>query len=296
MTLSMAQATRAGAPKILVMDWGIGGLATFAGLDERWPGVPLRYLSDSGFTPWGKVEPDALAERISALARPLLSADDLLILACNAASTVMDRLHLPRDVEVMGVIAPGVTLLERELRRGRRRLAVLGGARTIASGAHRLGLETRLSGSGQKTAVSLLELVAQPLSAHVEAGRLDGPELLGDLMPLIGALRTHDCEAALLACTHYPALLPVLWREAPGIDWLDPVSDPLDGLLGQVARVGRFDSCVSGPDPSAPLTHSVEMPKARAERTLTTTGDPEATSRAAFAAFGLHFPEVRRAI
>lgn len=292
----LTAATSATAPSILVMDWGIGGLATFAGLDERLPEVPLRYLSDSGFTPWGKVEADTLADRISALASPHLKADDLLILACNAASTVMDRLRLPRGVDVMGVISPGTALLVREVSRGRRRLAILGGARTIASGAHRLGLEALLSESGQMPAVSLLELVAQPLSAHVEAGRLDGPALLDDLSPLIESLRDQGCEAALLACTHYPALLPVLLREAPGIDWLDPVSDPLDGLLGQVARSGRFECQVRAPDAAELQEPTTDVLGPRPERTIATTGDPESTRRAAHAAFGLHFSEILRAI
>lgn len=278
------------------MDWGIGGLATFAALGERLPHAAIHYLSDSGFTPWGKLEPDGLAERISALASPRLGPHDLLVLACNAASTVMDRLRLPRDVEVSGVIAPGVALLEREVLRGRRRLAVLGGARTIASGAHRCGLGERLSRLVPCPAVSVLELVAQPLSAHVEAGRLDGPALMGDLRPLLAAVQDDGCEAALLACTHYPALLPVLTREAPGIDWLDPVADPDGGLIGSIALDGWCEHQARDPGDTAGLGPGPIAPVPRPDRTVTTTGDPESTRRAASAAFGLQLPEVLRAI
>lgn len=279
----------AAAGSILVVDWGIGGLATFAELAERLPEVPLAYLSDSGFTPWGKVEPDTLAERISALTAPLLDKGDLLVLACNAASTVIDRLRLPASVEVMGVIEPGVALLEREVRRGRRRLAVLGGARTIASGAHRLGLMASLGAARgtdadeyERDGVVVCELVAQPLSAHVEAGRLDGPELLTDLRPLMGSLEAAGCETALLACTHYPALLPVLVREAArsgGCDWLDPVTAPELGLVARVVRGRETDgrAATSGrPGPDLGM------------RRVATTGDPEAMREAALAAFGVH--------
>lgn len=281
MSTASTASTAITAPHILVMDWGIGGLATFAALAERLPDVPVHYLSDSGFTPWGKVEPEALAKRISTLAGPRLGPHDLLVLACNAASTVIDRLRLPPGVAVSGVIEPGVTLLERAVRQGLRRLAVLGGARTIASGAHRLGLQPRLAALAPRPPVSILELVAQPLSAHVEAGRLDGPALMDDLAPLLAALRDHGAEAVLLACTHYPALLPVLAREAPGLVWLDPVADPLDGLVGSLA-------------PGSALTRF--QTAASASRSVSTTGDPESTRVAASAAFGLHIPEILRAI
>lgn len=250
---------------LIVIDWGIGGLDTFARLSAHLPAHDLHYLSDSGFTPWGKVDSTALAARIRHILDILV--DDLpnphtelaVVVACNAASTVVDKLELPWPV--FEVITPGVELLVRTaVSRPGSKLAVLGGARTIASQAHR-----RMSGK------DLLELVAQPLSAHVEAGRLDGKALLADLRPLLEALEQHGCEATLLACTHYPALLPVLTREAPKMCWLDPVSDPESGLVAQVVRV------ISGQG-----GHRL--------RTYTTSGDPHAMRAAARAAFGLTVP------
>jgi glutamate racemase len=269
---------------LIVIDWGIGGLDAFARLAERLPTHDLHYLSDSGFTPWGKVEAAALASRITSIATGFAARiagqmegpkgpDLALVIACNAASTVVEQLELPWPV--FEVIAPGIALLERERQRGARRLAVLGGSRTIESHAHRLGLAVCEEAAADPKA--LIELVAQPLSAHVEAGRLDGPALLSDLRPLLAELERGGCEAALLACTHYPALLPVLVREAPGVRWLDPVRDPEHGLVEVVV------SAVSGTRPGD------------GRRTFATSGDPAAMQLAARLAFGISLPDPYRA-
>lgn len=258
---------RTGPLTTVVLDWGIGGLDTFTRLAALWPGADLHYRSDSGFAPYGKVAPDALAARVAAVARDAFEgvprSERLLVVACNAASTVLDDLEL--DAERVGVIAPGVELLVDALGRGGGRVAVLGGERTIRSGAHEAGVARRLPTADTER---LLALVAQPLSAHVEAGRLDGPELLADLEPLLAEVVGARCTAALLACTHYPALLPTLERQAPGVVWLDPVADPERGLVRALAA--RF----------APTG-------GRGARTLATSGDPSAMAEAALGAFGL---------
>ncbi len=227
----MTSSEQSSRGRLVVIDWGIGGLDALAGLARVLPRTELIYRSDSGFTPYGKVAPERLAERVRRVALDGLGrvrTGDRLVIACNAASTIIERLDI--GVPVHGVIVPGAALLAAVAAEGATSLAVLGGERTIASGAH----SAYLRSLGYE--LELQALVAQPLSAHIEAGRLEGAELMADLEPLVHRLRSSRCQAALLACTHYPALTPLLKRLLPGVLWLDPVRDPTHGLVSTLAH------------------------------------------------------------
>jgi glutamate racemase len=73
----------------------------------------------------------------------------------------------------------------------------------------------------------------------------------------------------LLACTHYPALLPRLRELLPAMRWLDPVEE----LVEQLAA-------------GLPAFREGEVPLAPR---MLTTGDPAASERTATLAFGAAF-------
>src|SRR6201998_1148103 len=110
---------------------------------------------------------DALAER---------GATEV-VLACNAASTVVGRLGAAA-VPVEGIITHGLASVPEELTG---QVGVIGGRRPIAAGHYRRGLARR----GRV----VLSRVAQPLSAHIEAGRTGSPEFLADLAKILAPLR-----------------------------------------------------------------------------------------------------------
>jgi glutamate racemase len=205
--------------RVGVLDWGIGGVDALARLRARFPRLPLTYWSDSGFAPYGKVPARALAARVAAVARRMDVSH--LVVACNAASTVLDEADLP--VPTLGVISPGVALA---LASPARSFGVIGGERTIASGAW----ERPLVAAGR----TVRARVAQPLSAHVEAGRLDGAALERDLDAILAPLA--GVEALILACTHYPAIAGPIRRRLPGV----PLVDPVDALIDAAADVWRL--------------------------------------------------------
>ena len=242
-----------GAGPVAILDWGIGGIATLQRLRLVRPDLDLIYRSDSGFLPYGKVAEDALAARVQAVALDLHERFGIaaLVLACNAASTIVGRLALP--FPVFDVITPGVVMARAAAHEAR--VGIIGGQRTIDSHAHQRALPD----------VALVAVAAQPLSAHVEAGRLDGPELLADLVPIVEAL--GEIDALLLACTHYPALGPVLTRLRPTWRLLDPVH----------ALVANVDS--ASPERGCGVLWAE------------TSGDAIASAAAAEAAFGvaIHF-------
>ncbi len=240
-----------------VLDWGIGGVDALARLRGRFPHLDVSYWSDAGAPPYGTLAPKVLAARVLEVARRMGVTH--LVVACNAASTALPGLALP--CEVRGVIAPGVAAA---LASGARTLGVIGGARTIASGAWRAPLEA----AGRR----VIQRVAQPLSAHVEAGRLDGQALGRDLDAILAPLAGVDALA--LACTHYPAIAGPIAARLPGV----PLLDPVEALVADVAA--RWPLAEAGGD---------------GDLTAWTTGDPEATRVSAKRAFGVSLGEVRRA-
>src|SRR6476469_144074 len=119
--------------KVLLLDWGIGGLSVYNELKRLHPGLACLYVSDSGYTPYGKVPAPELARRVAAI---ISRAQDRYpvaqtVIACNAASTVLAEVKEELGQEkVLGVIAAGVELVRES---GKKKIGVIGGRRTIES-------------------------------------------------------------------------------------------------------------------------------------------------------------------
>jgi glutamate racemase len=239
-----------------IIDWGIGGLGLLGHLDASAPEVDVVYWSDTGFAPYGLVPTDALAARLLAVTGELTERGCTeVVLACNAASTVADRLSAAA-VPVSGIIEAGIASVPKELDGV---VGVVGGRRTIRGGRYRRAL-TR---PGRR----VVSRVAQPLSAHIEAGRIGTAAFERDLRRIVAPLRGAD--AVILACTHYPAASASFAAELPGTTLLDPAAHLADDLAARLA-------------PGA------------GERTILTTGDPSAMRASALAAWGIDLPAIDR--
>ena len=123
-------------------------------------------------------------------------------------------------------------------------IGVVGGRRTIAGGHYRRGLA--------RPGRVVLSRVAQPLSAHIEAGRTGSPQFLADLARIVAPLRGVD--ALVLACTHYPAASRWFAAALPHALLIDPA----ERLAAAMAA--RYPHTQTGPG----------------SRVFLTTGDPDA--------------------
>lgn len=188
-------------------------------LRDRAPDVPVLYVSDTGSTPYGKLTRAELAARVARVIDGMRAEGAAgVVVACNAASTVLDALAAPA-LPVLGVIDSAMALVPSSFRG---LVGVVGGARTIRSGLYRRGL----AGPGRR----VVSRVAQPLSAHIEAGTADSPECAAALDRILRPLQ--EARAIVLACTHYPAIAPAIQARAPGAALLDPA----DALASRVLR------------------------------------------------------------
>ncbi len=241
-----------------IVDWGIGGLGLLGRLDASAPEVDVVYWSDTGYTPYGLVPTAALADRLRSVVAALAGHGCTeVVLACNAASTVVDRLGAAA-VPVSGIIAAGVASVPDDLDGV---VGVVGGRRTIRGGHYRRALT--------RPGLRVVSRVAQPLSAHIEAGRIGADAFTADLRHVVAPLRGAD--AVILACTHYPAAAAAFASELPGTALLDPAAQMASDL-------------------------GARLQPARGERTILTTGDPALMRTSAHAAWGIDLPEIRPAL
>jgi glutamate racemase len=236
-----------------IVDWGIGGIGLLNALDRVAPGLPVLYWSDAGATPYGRLSADELTERLTTVVAELAARGATeVVLACNAASTVVDQLG-GAAIPVEGIIRHGLASVPEDLES----IGVIGGQRTIDAGLYRRGLA--------RPGRVVLSLVAQPLSAHIEAGRTGSPQFLADLAQIVAPLRRVD--ALVLACTHYPAASSWFAAALPNVLLIDP-ADRMANAIAERHPHARFA-------------------RRPAKRAFLTTGDPEGMRLGAARAWGM---------
>jgi len=116
--------------------------------------------------------------------------------------------------------------------------------------------------------IEVEQRIAQPLSAFIEGGDVSSEELRAQIRRIVSPI--SQCSHLLLACTHYPAIIPVL-REllSPETILIDPAAE----LVNEIARW--------------------RLPRG-GEDTFLTSGDPEKMKDAAGNAFGFRIKAVKQ--
>ena len=186
------------AKKVLGMiDWGIGGIGIVKLIKEKLGNVPVIYLSDTGVTPYGKMNRDELGARLESVMDFMTKQGSThIVMGCNAASSVIPCLK-ERSVPIKGVIEAAVACTARV---HPKRLGLIGGRQTVISGAYRRAF--------RRFGIKVHQRIAQPLSALIESGDVSSSELRTECKRILEPIK--NSSHILLACTHYPAILPLL--------------------------------------------------------------------------------------
>lgn len=239
-----------GTPRILVFDSGVGGLSILAEVQRALPAAGFFYASDNEGFPYGtKAEADLLArvgrvmDRLVARVRP-----DILVVACNTASTLaLPMLRASLRIPVVGVVPAIKPAAAQSLSRV---IGLLATPATVARPYTDRLIEdfaprckVRRLGSAELVDLAERKLRGEPVTA---AG----------LAPLIAPLFAGDEGARLdtivLACTHFPLLLPELAAAAPrAVEWIDSAPAIARRVLALVAEMPaeRFASAAHLPAP-----------------------------------------------
>ncbi len=237
--------------RVMVVDWGIGGLPIFNGLTEKLPGIDFLYVSDAGFTPYGKATEEALGTRVLALEN-LAEKHGIwdIVIACNALSSV--------NKEAVTITEKGIRIYSiihsflESFKEIPSSLAIIAGNRTINSGAYKDPFESR--------GISVIQNNAQELSKLIEAG--DYSKIDSALKRILTPLRRAD--SLLLGCTHYPAVSKQILEMFPHFSLIDPSYS----IINRVSL-------------------DINNPSGRGRKLYFTTGNTSESSRGASRAFGI---------
>jgi glutamate racemase len=208
-------------PTILVFDSGLGGLTVFSEVMQARPDARFVYAADDAGFPYGRLSEAALVARVEAVAARLIDmhAPDLVVVACNTASTLV--LHALRQrfavpfVGTVPAIKPAAALSHSK------RISVLATPATVAREYTR-GLVATYAAGCQVTLVG-----APRLAAFAEAELSGNPaadaDIAAEIAPAFVADEGGRTDVVALGCTHYPLLLARLRSLAPWpVTWLDP--------------------------------------------------------------------------
>ena len=246
---------------VAVFDSGVGGLSVLRHVREQSPTLDLIYLADAAWCPYGSRPPADVRARVHAIVDHLRTLDaDLVVLACNTASTVALaslRAEHP-DLPFVGM-EPAVKPAAERTDTGA--IGVLATATTAAGEA----LARLVDRFGRGVAVHVA--VPEGLVELVERGRGDSPDAEALLGPILAEWRAAGVDTVVLGCTHYPFARAAIERVAgPAV----AVIDPAPAVARQAVRVLSERGLLSDQD--------------RAGRTtFLTTGDPAQLRRVATA-------------
>ncbi|NOX61341.1 MAG: glutamate racemase [Chloroflexi bacterium] len=235
-----------------LFDSGVGGLSVWRALVERLPAESTVYLADQAHAPYGPRSLSEVRELARAAAGWLIEQGaKLVVAACNTASAAaLDdlRREWPR-IPFVGM-EPAIKPASERTKTGR--VGVMATPGTLTAPRFHHLVERFASG------VEVHTQVCPGLVEWVEAGRLNGPEVMADLRRLLRPLTAAGVDHLVLGCTHYPFLAPAI-QQVMG----DKVTlvDPAPAVARQVERV-LAERGLLAPASSTP------------QHRLATTGDP----------------------
>jgi glutamate racemase len=224
-------------PTILIFDSGLGGLTVLREIVGARPDAHYVYVADDAFFPYGHHGEDQIIARVVPLIGDLIEAHapDLVVIACNTASTlVMSHLRERYTVPFVGTV-PAIKPACAQSRT--KRVSVLGTKGTVQREYTRALIRDFAQGC-EVTLVGSAEL-ASLAEAALSGAEVSDAEISAELAPCFvgdGATDPARTDTIVLACTHYPLLMDRLVKLAPWeVDWIDPapaIARRVSDLLG----------------------------------------------------------------
>lgn len=232
------------AGPVLVFDSGVGGLSVARAIRAELPGLAIRYVADLAGFPYGDWDPQRLTSHCVALIGDLARAQPpcAVVIACNTASTlILPPLRAALDVPVVGTV-PAIKPAAASTRTGV--VAVLATPGTVRRD-YTFDLIAQFAPDVAITLVGARRL-ARLAEEHMAGHPPDPAALAAEIAPCFVEKNGRRTDVIVLACTHYPLLLPELQAVAPWpVAWIDPapaIARRLAGVLGPVAGAAASGS------------------------------------------------------
>lgn len=193
-----------------VFDSGFGGLSILSSLKGAFPNFHFIYYADSANAPYGPKN-EALISQLTynAIEQLFDVGCELVILACNTASTVLNQIESQLQIsypnkKVVGIIEPTIKAIKKL---SISNLGVLATQRTVESNVY----------SDNFSSITTTQEICQNWATLIEKGMIDSDEVDSEVEFHINRLlmNSNNLNAILLGCTHYPFLLPKILKFIP---------------------------------------------------------------------------------
>lgn len=241
---------------VLVFDSGIGGLGVVAALNQIAPDLPLTYLADNGFFPYGEKTDEALLAHLIQLLGAEIehSAPEAIVIACNTASTVaLAALRERFTTPFIGCVPPIKPAASASQTRC---IGLLATAATV----RRPYLNELIARFAPDCTVLSL---GTPTLAELAEQKFRGAviDVASAIAPLFTQPGSEQIDAMALGCTHYTFLLPEFLALRPDLTWHDPALPVarqtlrvIESLtLAPAPRTARFTGATIDPALLAPF-------------------------------------------
>ncbi|MCD8521345.1 MAG: glutamate racemase [Saccharospirillaceae bacterium] len=212
---------------VLIFDSGVGGLSILTEVRQRLPHLSLHYLMDNEAFPYGLKPDDELIPRVLKVCTLAVKAlqPDLLIIACNTASTLtLPQLREQLSIPVVGVV-PAI------------KVAAAQAAETTGTpDSWRPGGHIGLLATPATINRTYTDNLIRDFAGHCTVRRFGSTELVQWAEDWINEQRTpyglfehlnswlqHPVPLShvVLGCTHFPLLKAQLQQQWPAITWVD---------------------------------------------------------------------------
>ena len=213
-------------------DSGVGGLTVVRAVQELLPAEDILYLGDTARLPYGSKSPETIRQFADEDTRFLISRGvKAVVVACNTATAhALPALREQYRVPIIGVIEAGVDAALANP--AAERIGIIATRGTIRSHAYQHALALRRTGliiHGQATPLLV------PL---VEENWIDHPAAALVLKTYLDPLVEKGIDTLMLACTHYPLLIPVLRELLPAdVRLVDSATTCAEHLRRELVRL-----------------------------------------------------------
>lgn len=218
-----------------IFDSGVGGLTVVRAVQELLPAEDILYLGDTARLPYGSKSPETIRNFADEDVRFLISKGvKAIVVACNTATAhALPSLHEKYRIPILGVIEPGV---EAALSNpDAQRIGIIATRGTIGSHAYQHALALRRTGL-------IIHAQATPLLVpFIEENWIDHPATRQVLKTYLDPLVEKGIDTLMLACTHYPLLIPTLREILPAdVRLVDSATTCAEHLKKELTRLGML--------------------------------------------------------
>jgi glutamate racemase len=190
-------------------DSGVGGLTVVRAVQDLLPHEDVIYLGDTARLPYGSKSPETIRQFADEDVNFLLSKGvKAIVVACNTATAhALPEFWKNCPVPIMGVIAPGVEAALANADADR--IGIIATRGTISSHAYQHELAKRKRGL-------MIHGVATPLLVPLIEENWISEEVTKEILrKYLEPLMAKGIDTLMLACTHYPMLIPLLTEILP---------------------------------------------------------------------------------